>query len=180
MTFLSILIPRLSRQACSSPSAAFARGGGIPAMIPEKSRSAKMRTEYPQDIHNGAKYPPCINKLSTRAGREEGTSERESLEAAQDFSITSSCSCSKSAQICEALFYLRRCVGPSATRRKTQRRQKCGSEKGRRMICPAEEIKKGVKLKSTASRWKRAYQYPAAQSAPMKNMMILLEDKKYE
>ena len=54
-------------------------------MIPEKSRSAKMRTEYPQDIHNGAKYPPCINKLSTRAGREEGTSERESLEAAQDF-----------------------------------------------------------------------------------------------
>ena len=54
-------------------------------MIPEKSRSAKMRTEYPQDIHNGAKYPPCINKLSTRADREEGTSERESLEAAQDF-----------------------------------------------------------------------------------------------
>lgn len=54
-------------------------------MIPEKSRSAKMRTEYPQDIHSGAKYPPCINKLSTGTGREEGASERESLEPAQDF-----------------------------------------------------------------------------------------------
>lgn len=116
-------------------------------MIPEKSRSAKMRTEYPQDIHNGAKYPPCINKLSTRAGREEGTSERESLEAAQDFLNHFKLQLFEKRTDMRSTFYLRRCVGPSATRRKTQRRQKCGSEKGRRMICPAEEIKKGVKLK---------------------------------
>ena len=147
MTFLPILIPRLSRQACSSPSAAFARGGGIPAMIPEKSRSAKMRTEYPQDIHNGAKYPPCINKLSTRAGREEGTSERESLEAAQDFSITSSCSCSKSAQICEALFLPEALRGSIGNPEKNAEKAELRIRKGPPHDMPCRKNKEGRKNK---------------------------------
>ena len=104
-----------------------------------------------QDAHRISTTVQNIHHVSTnypqeRAGR-KALQSASPLRMRRISSITSSCSCSKSAQICEALFYLRRCVGPSATRRKTQRRQKCVSEKGRRMICPAEKIKKGGKIK---------------------------------
>ena len=150
-------------------------------MIPEKSRSAKMRTEYPQDIHNGAKYPPCINKLSTRAGREEGTSERESLEAAQDFLNHFKLQLFEKRTDMRSTFLPEALRGSIGNPEKNAEKAEVRIRKGPPHDMPCRKNKEGRKnKKSTASRWKRAYQYPVAQSAPMKNMMIFLEEKTYE